>query len=198
MKWWNGMIIIPDSPSIARMFVAFKEMEWEAPRINMVFSPQEGDCNKHEIESIDNGYIWIYHVQTPFHQTSQAYINPPSQTYQNKGIKATKTGRTVLDTSCCILKRKFLRWISSNNIEHHDLVMCMGTDQVVNGVPIDSKSTVVTKFNTKAYVLHVWSDHFFGGLRNFDPFDPSPGMDRSGVYHPYWNMLNQALKMAFR
>ena len=73
--------------------------EWTCglQRNGMRFAPRIDMVNKHEIESIDNGYIyiyiWIYHVQTPFDQTSQIYINLPRWLFTpNKNAKTnTKT-----------------------------------------------------------------------------------------------------------
>ena len=135
-----------------------------APRIDMVIAAKRG--LKQTWDWIH--WQWIYHVQTPFDQTSQIYINLPRWLFTpnknaktNMGIKATKTARTVLDTSCCILKLK--RPLNFLNIKHHDLAIWMDTYQVIRRTN-RLKVKVVTKFNTKkCHVFQVWSDHL--GLR---------------------------------
>ena len=137
-------------------------------RNGMRFAPRIDMVNKHEIESIDNGYIYIYmdiscansiRPDIPnLHKPTTLVVHPKQKCenkYQNKGIKATKTGRTVLDTSCCILKLKR----PLNFPKHHDLAIWMDTYQVIRRTN-RLKVKVVTKFNTKTcQVFQVWSDH---------------------------------------
>lgn len=135
---------------------------------------RHGDCSKKVFFSQTWDWIhwqWIYMDITcanpirpdipNLHKPTTLVVHPKpkckTKTYQNKGIKATKTGRTVLDTSCCILKLK--RPLNFLNIKHHDLAIWMDTYQVIRRTN-RLKVKVVTKFNTKTcHVFQVWSDH---------------------------------------